>query len=450
MALRKKKEESTNDKIVRLYQEGKSVADICAEVSLRNDIVTGVIQRKLGADAVPDAVIPHEKNHAAEVIAAESSVSAAPVQEPAAEPEKSPSEDLENMSKLERYMFEKKRKLEQEQSSFTAPEPVEVKAAEIPAPPVVEPVNTEPEAPVSLSAPEPAEEVHRVSLVEEYMMRSSGSSSSSSDMEGISLVPTTDTESVSKVPSYTIPSAGESYAEMDALVPPDVEAVDISDAPILTYDPTAEPAAEEVTETAETAEGASAESFSFTSTASASEPEVDKAGKAADKMKAFALSQIEANNAKIAELEAKCETVKNDFTSRIDEANTALTLSQSSFDTIESQLNEAYAATEKAREENKLAIAKAEEEYNRKMSAIDEEYRAAIFEANNKFQEFDDRNRETIMKLDSEKAAAQADLVVKRKAVADVHAEIGSEKEKLEAQITALKEENAGYQAFIG
>ena len=69
MALgRKKKEESTNDKIIRLFQEGKSVEDIVGEVALRADIVTGVIQRKLGPDAVPDAAVPHERSQAAAIV----------------------------------------------------------------------------------------------------------------------------------------------------------------------------------------------------------------------------------------------------------------------------------------------------------------------------------------------------------------------------------------------
>ena len=106
MALgRKKKEESTNDKIIRLFQEGKSVEDIVGEVALRADIVTGVIQRKLGADAVPDAAIPHEKSQAASVIGAASGA-AAP-----AEDSKAP-EDIEGMSKLEKLYLERKKKME--------------------------------------------------------------------------------------------------------------------------------------------------------------------------------------------------------------------------------------------------------------------------------------------------------------------------------------------------
>jgi len=459
MALRRKREESTNDKIVRLYQEGKSVSDICAEVGIRNDIVTGVIQRKLGPDAVPDAVIPHEKNPAAEVIAA---ASAAPASEvPAAPAADTPSsEDLDGMSKLERYMFEKKRKMEAEAEAYEntpVPEAVPETTPSNDEPlfgtksPVFErPAITEPEIPapsLSFTAPEPKEEVHKVSLVEEYTRTHSSNgdnmSSSSSSMEGISLVSDAIAETASKVPSYTIPSAGESYAEMDALVPPDLESADvIADAPILSYDRFADHSDEDAS--AETAAEAPA-----VETSAASDPGADVAGKAANKMKAFALSQIEANNAKIAELESRSASIKNEYSAKIEAANTALTLSQSSFDTIETQLNDAYKASEQARDEHSVAIAAIDDDYRRKLAALDEEYRTATFEANNKYQELDDKNRETIERLDGEKTAAQADLVAKRKAVADIHAVIDTESEKLGEQIKALKEENAGYQAFL-
>ncbi|MBR6101358.1 MAG: hypothetical protein IKP95_02930 [Ruminococcus sp.] len=450
MALRRKKEESTNDKIVRLYQEGKSVADICAEVALRNDIVTGVIQRKLGPDAVPDAVIPHEKNPAAEVIAA-ANTAPAPVEEPAPAVEETPVDEMEGMSKLERYMFEKKRKAEAEANAAPAPapapEPVVVEPVKIPEPPVVEPVSagftTEPvkeEAPATVSLmdaePEKKDEgEHKVSLVDDYRLRISNAGSTSSESEGISLIPKDAGESVTSVPSYTIPSAGEEYAEMDALVPPDLDSTDISDAPILSYDPSAEAAKE--------AEAPAAEEQPVA-------VETDKASKVADKMKAFALSQIEANNLKITELEGKKDLLKDTFSAKLDDANNALTLSQYNYDMVENKLNDAYSAEEQAREEQRVALAKADDDYRRKLEQLEEEYRAATFEANNKFQEFDDRNRKVIEELDNEKAAAQADLTAKRSAVAELHNQIGGEKDNIEAQINALKEENAGYQAFLG
>ncbi|MBR4621936.1 MAG: hypothetical protein IKO44_00215 [Ruminococcus sp.] len=427
--LKKKKEESTNEKIIRLHQEGKSVEEICAELEgLRNpiEIVTGVIQRKLGVDAVPDAVVTHEKNHAAEVIAAASG-------NDEAEPADSGETDTEGLTKLERYMLEKqKKKHAPAKNSKPEPEPEPVAEPEIAAPPVVEPVNV----PEPVSVPEP--EVHKVSLVDEYLKQNNLSASSAPSHN-----------------EYT-PGPGEEYAEMDALVPPDVESGDISDIPILTYTPPTEetseelPTLEDITADAEAKVEAVKETVEEPAKKAEPAPEAaDKANKVADKMKAFALSQIDANNAKIAELEEKQKNVDKEFASKIEAANTALMNSQVNFDMTEAKLNEAYANIEKAREEHRLAIAKADDEYRRKLEEIEEQYRNATFEANNKFQEFDDKSKEEIEKLDSDKTAAQADLAAKRAAVSEIHTAVESESEKLKVQINALKEENAGYQSFL-
>ncbi|SDB49155.1 hypothetical protein SAMN02910317_02487 [Ruminococcaceae bacterium FB2012] len=447
MALgRKKKEESTNDKIIRLFQEGKSVEDIVGEVALRADIVTGVIQRKLGPDAVPDAAVPHERSQAAAVINSASNASETPAAPAVPEPE-----EVEGMSKLERYMFEKKKKMESEPAPAPAPsapsvgEMEGISLADLPA--------SEPEPePVPLVNEPPKEQVHRVSLVDDYKRqvaeRDSNIPKSVSNMDGISLESPAVPPAPS-VPSYTVPSPGEEYAEMEALVPPDVESTEISDAPILAYSGEPEPAVEEtVEEITEPAAEFAAESEEAPA-APASSADGDVAGRAANKMKAFAMSQIEANNARIAELENQSALVKNEYSSRIEEANTALTLSQSNFDTVESELSEAYKAGEKAREEHAIAIAAIDDDYRRKLAALDEEYKTATFEANNKYQEFDDKNRQDIERLDGEKIAAQADLVAKRKAVAEIHSVIDTEGAKIAEQIKALKEENAGYQQFL-
>lgn len=460
LPFKKKKEESTNDKIIRLYQEGKTVDEICAEVQSRNDIVTGVIQRKLGADAVPDAVIPHEKPAAAEVVEAAAEV--------AAESEAVPPhvDEMEGLSKLERYMREKKKKLE---SAANEPEHTEPAAAdnsmeelsapasednnkeELSAPaaeekPVVEPMNVEPMKvePVSISEPDNSEELktalsdildstpeeHSVSLVDDYM--SKGSAESASD-KSISLL-ADEPESASEIPSYTIPSSNEEFAEMDAVIPPDIDTADLSDKPIDSYG-----AAPEET----------VDSEPSAASAVVAEDPANMVSKAADKMKAFAMSQIEANNAKIAELENESSTLSTGYAARIDEANTALTISQSALDVLEAKINEAYAAAEQAREEHRTAIAKADDEYRAKLEAIEEEYRNATSEANLKFQEVDDKNRLEMADLDNRKAAAQSDLVAKRAVVAELHTKLDSESNKLTAQIKALKDENAGYEGFL-
>lgn len=429
--LKKKKEESTNEKIIRLHQEGKSVEEICAELEgLRNpmEIVTGVIQRKLGADAVPDAVVQHEKNHAAEVIAATKAEEA-----PAAEAPAAAEEDLEGLSKLERYMLEKKRKQEAESAKAEPeaeyvpepePEPEPVNEPEFAEAPVVEPVQIS-----DMEIPEP--EVHKVSLVDEYLKQNNN-------------VP----NAMDNVP-YT-PFPGEEYAVMDAIVPPDVESTDISDIPIATYTPPTDEEEAKAAGEGYTEEGAPEAPAEEVAAAPAVDLESGNTNKVADKMKAFALSQIEANNAKIAELKAKKGNIDSEFASKLDEANSALVNSQMNYDVSETRLNEAYAEIEKAREEHRLAIAKADDEYRRKLEEIEEQYRNATFEANNKFQEFDDRSKENIEKLDNEKNAAQEDLNAKRAAVAELRTTIEAESEKIGEQIKALEEENAGYQSFLG
>lgn len=502
LPFKKKKEESTNDKIIRLYQEGKTVEEICAEVESRSDIVTGVIQRKLGADAVPDAVVT-QKTAPAPSVAEKAEAAAEIVAEAAAESAAADeADDMEGLSKLERYMREKKKKLESAaKEPETAPAednamegislPEETESADdaadeiVPSPVSVEPMKVEPvevepvevapvevapveladiDAPVQLADIDAADtadasdteetasialtditetvetEEHKVSLVDEYMAK--GSTETAAD-KSISLVEDKP-EAAAQVPSYTIPSSGEEFAEMDAVIPPDIDTADLSDKPILSYDfgaeETEEEAAAEGTDTAPTDETAAADYADDTA---------DQASTAADKMKAFAMSQIEANNAKIAELENENGALSSDYAAKIDDANTALTISQSTLDTLEAKLNEAYAAAEQAREEHRAAIAKADDEYRAKLDAIEEEYRNATAEANNKYQEVDDKNRLLIADLDNDKAAAQSDIVAKRAAVAELHTKLDAESGKLTAQIKALKDENAGYEGFL-
>lgn len=443
MALFKKtREESTNDKIIRLYREGKTVDEICAEVQSRNDIVTGVIQRKLGADAVPDAVISHDKPSVPEPVeAAAEAASEADAQPPEVD-------ELEGLSKLERYMREKKKKLESAANEPEKSEEPEEAAEEITSDvteedkPLVEPMNVEPMKveSVSLSKPEEPETVkttltdvlddapeeHTISLVDDYMSKDSADPSVDKSISLLAGEP----ESAAEIPSYTIPSSREEFAEMDAVVPPTVSDAALADKPIYEF------GVEEKKEEALAPEVVA-------------EDHGDKVSKAADKMKAFALSQIEANNAKIAELENESTTLSTGYAAKLEEANTALTISQSALDVLEAKINEAYAAAEQAREEHRTAIAKADDEYRTKLEAIEEEYKNATSEANLKFQEIDDKNRLEMANLDNEKAAAQSDLVAKRAVVAELHTKLDSESSQLTAQIKALKEENAGYEDFL-
>lgn len=440
LPFKKKKEESTNDKIIRLFQEGKTVDQICAEVQLRSEVVTGVIQKKLGSDVVPDAVVAHEKPTVPEPVEVPAEET---VEEEIAPPEV---DELEGLSKLERYMREKKKKLENAASDSSSDEKTEETETDSDFEedkPLVEPMNVEPlnVEPVSFSKPEDTDtfktalsdildnepEEHTISLVDDYINKDSADPSVDKSISLLADEP----ESAAEIPSYTIPSSREEFAEMDAVIPPDIETADLADKPI--YEFGVEENKEEETPAVE---------------ASAVDAG-DKISKAADKMKAFAMSQIEANNAKIAELENESSALSTGYAAKIEEANTALTISQSALDVLEAKINEAYAAAEQAREEHRTAIARADDEYRAKLEAIEEEYRNATSEANLKFQEIDDKNRLEMADLDNEKAAAQSDLVAKRAVVAELHTKLDSESSNLTAQIKALKEENAGYEDFL-
>ncbi len=391
LSMKKKKDESTNEKIVRLFQEGKSVDEICAEIELRNDIVVGVIRRKLGDDAVPDAVVTAKPKPVAVEVENEA------VEEEA---------DLEGMSKLERYMLEKKKK-QQEEANNEA-----VKAEEAP-------VENESE-----------ENSGSVSLVDDYKKQANisepavaeNTASTAGEMDAISI---DDIPSIEPEVEETAPVEDESV-EMDAISP-----VEIANA-----DAVAENNFTAPTPATETAEPVSEHSG-------------DNASSAVNKMKAFALSQIEANNSKISELEAKASQLENEFAPQLEEANSALNASQNTFENIEARYTQAYADLEKAREDHRIEIAKADEEYRKKLEKIDEEYKEATATANEKFRSFEDATSAKMENLDSEKTTAQADLLAKQNAVTELRAKISSEGDEIAKQIQSLKDENDGYQGFL-
>lgn len=371
MALKKKKDESTNDKIIRLFQEGKTVDEICAEIELRNDIIVGVIRRKLGPDSIPETVITAKPKN----------TQPAETEAPADDAEV----DTEGMTKLERYMLEKKKKQDEEEAAPTE---------------------------------------QRVSLVEDYKRQNNITNEpvtapNTAEMESISL------DSISAeplMPEEPAPAPVE-ISEMDS----------VSAAEIYAAEPVEESAAETVAAPAEASEAETA----------------DNSSKAVNKMKAFAMSQIEANNAKITELEEKAAKLESDFAPQIDAANGALTESQNNFEAVEAKFTEAYAENEKAREEHRAALAKAEAEYRRKLEEIDAEYNQATSAANEKLQAYEDTSKSVLDNLDNEKSAAQADLLSKQNAVNELREKMTSESEAIAAQIKGLKDENDGYQDFL-
>lgn len=376
ITLKKKKEESTNEKIVRLFQEGKTVEEICAEVELKYDIVANVIRRRLGEDAVPETVITAKpKEHT----------------ETAAENDND-IEEHDGMSKLERYMLEKKKKQSEE------------------------------------AAEEEKPSEGRVSLVDDYKKQANLTeetvpTSVAAEMDSISI----DDVAVEQ-PAAQKPAESTSAVEMDS-----ISAVELAEADASAennFEPVEAPKEEAPAE--ESAEAAA-----------------ENSSKAMNKMKAFALSQIETNNAKIAELETKSAQLEQEYAPQLDEANAALTECQNKFADADAKLSKAYADTETAREEHRAAIAKADEEYRKKLEQIDEEYKNATAAANAKFQDYEESSRAQIEALDNEKTAAQADLSAKQSAVTDLRAKMASESEEIAGQIKALKDENDGYNDFL-
>ncbi|MBR1724061.1 MAG: hypothetical protein IJ723_03460, partial [Ruminococcus sp.] len=126
---KKQKEESINDKMVRLFKEGKTVKQISDELDVKPDVITNVIRRRCGEDSIPETVVrsknamPHHDEEP--VLKAEAAAEPAPAEEPAPQEETS----TEGMSKLERLMLEKEKKRQEEAE----------KAAEEPAPAPEEP-----------------------------------------------------------------------------------------------------------------------------------------------------------------------------------------------------------------------------------------------------------------------------------------------------------------------
>lgn len=370
LALKKKKEESTNEKIVRMFQEGKSVEDICTETELRNDIVVGVIRRKLGEDSIPETVITAKPKPAEPENESEESVESS-----------NEEENIENLSKLERYMLEKKKKQQEE---------------------------------LAAAAAEPAERT--VSLVDDYVNQTGGDvAGHSSDMESIPAAE----NMMDEIQPPHIGEEAES-AEIDSVT---AEEIDMPEAVSAEDTDAAE---------AETTEAAS-----------------DKASKALSKMKAFAMSQIEANNAKIAELEDKAAMLESEYAPQLESAGAELTVCQENFEKAQDKLDEACADLEKAREAHREAIAKADEEYRRKLEEIDAEYKNATADANRKFQDYEEENKNILDGLDSEKSAAQAELLEKQNAVTELRSKMDAENEAIVSQINSLKEENDGYQDFL-
>ncbi len=382
---KKQKEESINDKMVRFFKEGKSVEQISAELAVKADVITNVIRRRCGEDSIPETVV-RSKNAVAPVAEDQPLKADAYTPEENEAAEESAEVNVEGMSKLERYMLEKeKQKAEKE---------AEIEAA--------------------ATAPAPAEP-------EEVSME--GISTDNIDLE---------LEKAEPAPAVTEPAAEEQVAEMDGISAEEIPSI-AADEPIVEH-PVDEFIAEEP--------AAADEDEDVTIT-------VHEGGTAFDKMKAFAMAQVEANNAKIAELESKLSSVEDDYNAQLADAEKAVEESKNAYENVLTRGEEVHEKRMAAQTEHRAALARAEEEYRKKIAEIEDEYNNANAHANKILAEKEVEINAESDAIDAEKEIAKNDFLDKQATVNGIKDKIAADVDAVKAQIAGIKEENAGYQQFM-
>lgn len=382
---KKQKEESINDKMVRFFKEGKSVEQISAELAVKADVITNVIRRRCGEDSIPETVV-RSKNAVAPVAEDQPLKADAYTPEENEAAEESAEVNVEGMSKLERYMLEKeKQKAEKE---------AEIEAA--------------------ATAPAPAEP-------EEVSME--GISTDNIDLE---------LEKAEPAPAVTEPAAEEQVAEMDGISAEEIPSI-AADEPIVEH-PVDEFIAEEP--------AAADEDEDVTIT-------VHEGGTAFDKMKAFAMAQVEANNAKIAELESKLSSVEDDYNAQLADAEKAVEESKNAYENVLTRGEEVHEKRMAAQTEHRAALARAEEEYRKKIAEIEDEYNNANAHANKVLAEKEVEINAESDAIDAEKEIAKNDFLDKQATVNGIKDKIAADVDAVKAQIAGIKEENAGYQQFM-
>lgn len=391
---KKQKEESINDKMVRLFKEGKSVADIAKELEVKADVITNVIRRRCGEDSIPETVIRSKNAIAppAEEQTLKADMAVPSSTETAAEEPAPAEENTEGMSKLERYMLEKEKEKAEKEAAVAAEEP------EKPADGGMEEVSMEGISTDDLDldlgvAEEPAPAPAAETVEEEP----------AAEMEGIS--------------AEDIPEIAEDKP--------------IIEHPVAEYNDGSEPAAEET----------KPETASFT---------VPEGGSAFDKMKAFAMSQIEVNNAKIAELEAKVTSVESDYNAKLADAEKAVEESKVTYEDVLTRGDEVSEKRMAAQTEHRAALARAEEDYRKKLAELDEEYNNATAHANKVLADKEVEINAASDAIEAEKETAKNNFLDNQAAVNDLKNKIAEEVDAVKAQINAIKEENAGYEQFMG
>lgn len=382
---KKQKEESINDKMVRFFKEGKSVEQISAELAVKADVITNVIRRRCGEDSIPETVV-RSKNAVAPAAEDQPLKADAYTPEENEAAEESAEVNVEGMSKLERYMLEKEKQKAEKEAEIEAAAP----------------------------APAPAEP-------EEVSME--GISTDNIDLE---------LEKAEPAPAVTEPAAEEPVAEMDGISAEEIPSI-AADEPIVEH-PVDEFIAEEP--------AAADEDEDVTIT-------VHEGGTAFDKMKAFAMAQVEANNAKIAELESKLSSVEDDYNAQLADAEKAVEESKNAYENVLTRGEEVHEKRMAAQTEHRAALARAEEEYRKKIAEIEDEYNNANAHANKVLAEKEVEINAESDAIDAEKETAKNDFLDKQAAVNGIKDKIAADVDAVKAQIAGIKEENAGYQQFM-
>ena len=418
----KKVEESINDKFVRLFKEGKTVDQLSKEFDVKPDVITNVIRRRLGEDAIPDSVV-RSKNAmpqpADATLKAEAAAPAQPAPEVPVSDEPVPVKaevTEEGLSKLEQFMLEKEKKKADDTET-----PVETEAGDA----VMEGISLDQADIEAMLGGTPAESGSSPLIP--------SSAEESADMAGLETAEISADAAIEEAPI-------DAYSEPDIVVDEPV----IPPEPDMSYEPLVDLGKPKDEEPAEAPAPAPAPAKP------APMPEMPHGnGSAFDKMKAFAKMQVAANNDKLAELRVKLASVEGDCNTRLAEAEQAVGEAKVAYEEVIRKGEEISDKRDALKDEQRTALARAEEEYRRKLAEADEEYNNATARANREFAEKQDKLNAEIDQIDAQKEQAKQDFLTKQREVNKIKDRISSDVEPVKAEIASLEEENKGYESFL-
>lgn len=418
----KKVEESINDKFVRLFKEGKTVDQLSKEFDVKPDVITNVIRRRLGEDAIPDSVV-RSKNAVPQQTETPMKAESAPAPEVSNEPVPVKAEVTEEgLSKLEQFMLEKEKK--------KSDEPEEAEEAEAAGESMMEGISLD-----------GADIDAMLGGSSETAIGGGSPMLPSSEEEGADMAGLETEEISADAAIEEAPIAA--YSEPDIVVDEPV----IPPEPDLSYEPIVElgkPYEEEPAPVEAPAEEPAPVK------AAAPTPEMPHGnGSAFDKMKAFAKMQVAANNDKLAELRVKLASVEGDCINRRGEAEKAVDEAKVAYEEVIRRGDGINDKRDALNDEHRTALARAEEEYRRKLAEADEEYNNATAKANRDFAEKQDKLNAEIDEIDVKKEQAKQDFLAKQRELNKIKDRISSEVEPVKAEIASLEEENKGYESFL-